>query len=55
MVEISRALPAPDRANLSRYGLYLDSNDITKNGVSFFFSFIYIFRFFWYPSRYSLN
>lgn len=38
MVEISRALPAPDRANLSKYGLYLDSNDITKTGVSFIFN-----------------
>jgi hypothetical protein len=34
MAEISRALPVADRANLDRYGLYLDSNDITKPAVS---------------------
>jgi hypothetical protein len=46
MVEISRAIPATDRANLDRYGLFLDSNDITKPAVSSFYNYfkiIYLF------------
>lgn len=45
MAEIARAIPTVDRANLDKYGLYLESHDVTKPAVSFACFFVFLFFF----------